>query len=112
MDPEIIPSVQGTFLFDAFGQPVDSFTPEVTVRAIIEGQIIAKYIHTKNLGFNINRTSRVLATGGASTNSDILQVVANVFNCNVFILKETANSASLGAAYIAKYGTMNSPASC
>ena len=36
----------------------------------------------------------------------------NVFNCNVFILKETANSASLGAAYIAKYGMMNCPTSC
>lgn len=103
LDPEIIPSAHGTFLYNAFDQRVDSFAPEVAARAIIEGQIIAKYVHTRNLGFNISCSSRVLATGGASTNTDILQVVANVFNCNVFILKETANSASLGAAYIAKY---------
>lgn len=91
---------------------MDSFAPEVAARAVIEGQIIAKYVHTRSLGFNIGHSSRVLATGGASTNNDILQVIANVFNCSVFILKETANSASLGAAYIAKYGMLCTARAC
>jgi len=32
----------------------------------------------------------------------LVQILADVFNCKVFTLSETVNSASLGAAYIAK----------
>ena len=46
---------------------------------------------------------RVLATGGASSNTSILQVAADVFNAKVYVL-DVANSACLGAAYIAKHG--------
>lgn len=35
-----------------------------------------------------------------------LQITADVFNSNVYILKETANSACLGAAYCAKRAVM------
>ena len=31
-----------------------------------------------------------------------VQIIADVFNSNIYILTETANSASLGAAYCAK----------
>ncbi len=31
-----------------------------------------------------------------------MQIVADIFNTSVYILRETANSASLGAAYCAK----------
>lgn len=35
------------------------------------------------------------------------QIIADIFNTNVYISTETANSASLGAAYIAKRVAMN-----
>lgn len=43
------------------------------------------------------RVARVLATGGASANRDILQVAADVFNAEVYQLAG-GNSACLGAA--------------
>ena len=68
--------------------------------------------HAENLGFicppNNNQTKdntpiRLLATGGASTNSSLLQVLADVFNTPVYI-QPKANSAAIGSALIAKYG--------
>lgn len=48
--------------------------------------------------------SKVLATGGASSNNTILQVLADVFNAPVYTIKDTANSACLGCAYRARHG--------
>ena len=47
---------------------------EAKVRAVIEGQFLAKFNHAQKLGYNIGPTSRILATGGASVNEHILQV--------------------------------------
>ena len=44
------------------------------MRAVIEGQFLAKLNHARKLGYEISPTSRVLATGGASANERILQV--------------------------------------
>lgn len=49
-------------------------------------------------------TTCILATGGASSNRAILQVIADVFNAPVYTIKDTANSACLGCAYRAKHG--------
>ena len=73
-DPEITPSGQGVYRFDKNGTPVESFPPEVEVRAVIESQLLAKLNHARKLGYEISPTSRVLATGGASANTRILQV--------------------------------------
>ena len=73
-DPEITPSGQGVYRFDKNGTPVETFPPEVEVRAVIESQFLAKLNHAKKLGYEISQTSRVLATGGASANTKILQV--------------------------------------
>ena len=43
------------------------------------------------------RLERIIATGGASTNRAILQVMADVFGVDVYPL-ESSNSACLGAA--------------
>ena len=73
--PEITPSgVQGIYRFDKNGTRVESFPPEVEVRAVIEGQFLAKLNHARSLGYEIISSSRVLATGGASKNKAILQV--------------------------------------
>ena len=57
--------------------PVSEFAqPSEEVRALIEGQFIAKRIHAEEMGFRFlgpNKT-RILATGGASKNQHILQV--------------------------------------
>ena len=104
-DPEITPSVKGVYRYDSDGKKVEaSFPPAVEVRAVVEGQFLAKYIHARTLGYKILPSSRILATGGACQNLCILQVLANVFNRDVFILEGMANSASLGAAYRAKHG--------
>ena len=73
-DLEITPAGQGLFRFDTNNKSVDSFPPEIEVRAVIEGQFMAKLTHARNLGYQISSSSRVLATGGASQNPKILQV--------------------------------------
>ena len=73
--PEITPSgVQGIYRFDKNSTKVDSFSPEVEVRAVIEGQFLAKLSHARSLGYEITSSSRVLATGGGAVNKEILQV--------------------------------------
>lgn len=55
-----------------------------------------------DMGFSFGEDTRIIATGGASANKSILQVVSDVFNAPVYIQK-TTEAASLGAAYRAKY---------
>lgn len=55
-----------------------------------------------DMGFSFGEDTRILATGGASANKSILQVIADVFNAPVYIQK-TTEAALLGAAYRAKY---------
>lgn len=55
-----------------------------------------------DMGFSFGEDTRILATGGASANKAILQVMADVFNAPVYIQNST-EAALLGAAYRAKY---------
>jgi xylulokinase len=64
------------------------------VRAIVEAQMMALALHSRWMSVKIGT---IYATGGASTNRDVLRVMADVFNAEVFQL-ETGNSAALGAA--------------
>ena len=72
-EPEITPSGHGQYRFDQSDKPVDSFSPAVEVRALVEGQIMAKLSHARRLGYQITPSSRVLVTGGTSQNSHIRQ---------------------------------------
>ena len=74
IDPEITPSGQGKVRCNGDDVQVESFSPEVEVRAVIEGQIMAKRFHAQSLGYTVSPSSRVLATGGASQNEHIRQV--------------------------------------
>lgn len=38
-----------------------------------------------DMGFNFNTETKLIATGGASINRSILQVIADVFNAPVYI---------------------------
>lgn len=54
------------------------------------------------MGFTFGEDTRIIATGGASANKTILQVLADVFNAPVYTQK-TTEAALLGAAFRAKY---------
>ncbi|XP_048468348.1 xylulose kinase isoform X2 [Rhincodon typus] len=100
---EITPAVVGIHRFNAKNCRVSEFPKDVEVRAVIEGQMMAKRAYAEKLGFKVLKGTRVLATGGASSNPDILKVLADVFNAPVYTI-DTANSACLGCAYRAKHG--------
>jgi len=70
------------------------FDIERNVRGLIEGQMMAIANHAAAVSGTIDR---VVATGGASVNRAILQVMANVFGVDVHRL-DVENSAALGAA--------------
>ncbi|XP_060526324.1 xylulose kinase [Cylas formicarius] len=100
---EILPKLEGDFRYNKT-QRVAKFTSlEVEVRACVEGQFIAKRAYAEDFGFDVGRGTKILATGGASKNKAILQVLADVFNSPVYVQK-VAESAMLGAAYQAKHG--------
>lgn len=101
---EITPFAVGIHRFNDKGERVDSFSKEIEVRALVEGQIMAKRAHAEALGYSLGSTTRILVTGGASSNLAILQVIADVFYAPVFAIQDTANSACLGCAYRAKHG--------
>ena len=100
---EIYPLAIGDFRYNEQDQAVDSFSNEVEARACLEGQFMRLYHHSQSLGFDMKKLKRVVVTGGASANSVILQVIADVFKSPVCVLKEITNSACLGGAYLAKY---------
>ncbi len=90
-EPEITPLVlnPGVRRFD-----VDPDNADANVRAVVESQMMALALHSRWMGVTINT---IYATGGAAANRAILQVMADVFDAEVFQL-QTGNSAALGAA--------------
>jgi xylulokinase len=71
------------------------------VRAVIEAQLMSMALHSRWMGVTVDT---ILATGGASANSQILQVMADVFGADVQRSTVT-NSAALGAALRAWHAT-------
>ncbi|KAM4028971.1 xylulose kinase isoform 2-T4 [Anomaloglossus baeobatrachus] len=100
---EITPQAVGVHRFDAENQKVSEFPKDVEIRALIEGQFMAKRIYAERLGYKILPQTKILATGGASCNQEILQVLSDIFNAPVHTIA-TANSACLGCAYRAAHG--------
>jgi len=111
--PEIVPDgLQGDFRFNKSGEHVSRFASnETEVRALIEGQMMAKRIHAEQIGFQISSETRILVTGGASVNTAILQVIADVFNAKVYT-QTAANSAAMGGAYRALHLAKGGEATC
>ncbi|XP_068199566.1 xylulose kinase isoform X2 [Antennarius striatus] len=100
---EITPPAVGVHLFDSGDKQVSSLSPQVEVRALVEGQFLSRRLHAERLGYSIIPGTRVLATGGASSNKEILQVLSDVFNAPVYTI-DLSNSACLGSAYRALHG--------
>lgn len=109
LDPEITPrglSETGSFYFDAdmsTGEirSIDSLSEDEEVRAVLEGHFLSMRLHAERLGLKDFR--RIVAAGGASENSAIVQVIADVFGVPVFSIRQS-DAASLGAAYRALHG--------
>jgi len=89
--PEITPDVPTAGAHRVNLDPAD---PAANVRAVVEAQMMALANHSQWMGVDV----RVIhATGGASANAEILQVMADVFDAEVRRF-EVGNSACLGAA--------------
>ena len=101
-EPEITPPVlkPGIHLFDQKNRKVTDVTPEQHVRAVLESQFLSMRAHCGNIGLE---PKRIIATGGASVNRGILQIMADVFGRNTHTI-EQPNSAALGAALRALHG--------
>uniref|UniRef100_A0A0C9REN4 Xylulose kinase n=1 Tax=Fopius arisanus TaxID=64838 RepID=A0A0C9REN4_9HYME len=100
---EIIPPLIGDYRFNKADEKISRYSSkEVEVRALVEGQFIARRVCAEDFGFDIGPNCRIIATGGASANKAVLQVLSDVFNSPVYT-SEMANSAVLGGAYQAKH---------
>lgn len=81
---------------------VSEFDAASEVRAVVEGQLLSMRAHSERFGMP-SPPKRLIATGGASANTNILTAVASVFGCNVYKV-ESPDSASMGAALRAAHG--------
>ena len=101
-EPEITPQVSAPavrhFALDGAGASRH-------VRGIVEAQAMALARHSTWMGV-VPRT--IYATGGAAANREILQVIADVFDADVFRFDST-DSAALGAALRAYQGETQLP---
>ena len=90
--PEIVPLVLEPKIY-RFG--FDETDLEGNVRAIIEGQFLSMKLHSQWIE---DKPKVIYATGGASANQAILQIIADIFRTPIKRFNIT-NSASLGAAF-------------
>jgi xylulokinase len=90
-DPEITPHVATPGVRRI---ALDANDGAANVRALVEAQMMAMANHTRWMAAD---PSRVVATGGAAANHEILQVMADVFDAQV-IRSKACNAAALGAA--------------
>lgn len=101
--PEITPSVpSGVHLFGKDNEKLENFpNPRYNVRAVVESQFLSMKLYSKSIGLKI--TERIIATGGASKNAALLQLLSDVFGVPVSNF-DVPNSAALGAAFRAYHG--------
>jgi xylulokinase len=90
-EPEITPTVLTP---GVHGRGLDPTDAAANVRGVVEAQMLAMFRHSRWMGVDIDT---IHATGGASTNTEILQVMADVFGADVHSFA-AGNSACLGAA--------------
>lgn len=100
-DSEIVPKVEQAGVHRFSLQSTDI---TANCRAVIEAQMMAMCNHASAAGL---QPTSIRATGGASQNTAILQIMANVFGCPVNVLQTTSNSAALGAALRAVFAIEN-----
>ncbi|MFX1566822.1 MAG: xylulokinase [Promethearchaeota archaeon] len=89
--PEIVPQVLEPKVH-RFG--FDENDMEGNIRGIIEAQFLSMRLHSEWIN---EKPTEIYATGGASINEAILQVLANIFNAKVRMF-DYSDSAALGSA--------------
>ncbi len=96
-EAEIVPRVNkpGIHRFD-----LDEKNAAANCRAIFEAQMMSMRLHSEWMQVS---PEKIYATGGASNDLALLQVMADVMNCRVERI-EITKSAALGAALIAAHG--------
>jgi xylulokinase len=96
-EPEIVPRVNqpGIRRYD-----LDEKDAAANCRAIFEAQMLSMRLHSQWMKVS---PAQIFATGGASNDRALLQVMANVMNCRVLRI-EISKSAALGAALLAAHG--------
>ena len=97
--PEIVPNVLEPKVHRYW---LDESDAAGNVRAVIEAQMASMAIHSKWMGVT---TRTIYATGGASANREILQIMADVHNADVYQFG-VGNSAALGAALRAAHADL------
>lgn len=90
-DPEIVPRALTP---GVRRRHLDEADAPANCRAVVEAQMMSMRLHSEWMG---EPPTRIYATGGASANNAILQIMADVFRTPVY-RQETANGAALGAA--------------
>jgi len=96
-EAEIVPRVNrpGVRRFD-----LDENNAAANCRAIFEAQMLSMRLHSQWMNVS---PEKIYATGGASNDRALLQVLADVMNCRVLRI-EVSKSAALGAALQAAHG--------
>jgi xylulokinase len=96
-EAEIVPRVNrpGVRRFD-----LDEKNAAANCRAIFEAQMLSMRLHSQWMNVS---PEKIYATGGASNDRALLQVLADVMNCRVLRI-EVSKSAALGAALQAAHG--------
>ncbi len=96
-EAEIVPRVNqpGIHRFD-----LDAKDAAANCRAIFEAQMLSMRLHSQWMNV---APEKIYATGGASNDVALLQVMADVMNCRVLRI-EVSKSAALGAALQAAHG--------
>ena len=101
MTPWFVPEITPTVLKPAsHRQNLEATDAARSVRAVVEAQAMAMRIHSR---WFAPRADTIRATGGAATNRDVLQIIADVFGAPVVRIAPR-NAASLGAALRAYHG--------
>jgi xylulokinase len=90
-EPEITPAVPEARVER---RGLEGATPAHHLRALVEAQMMAMASHSAWMGV---RPRVIYATGGASVNRGILQIMADVFDAGVYRF-DSSDSAALGAA--------------
>jgi xylulokinase len=100
-DAEIVPRVNkpGIHRFD-----LDEKNAAANCRAIFEAQAMSMKLHSQWMGV---APEKIFATGGASNDRVLLQIIADVMDCRVERI-EVSKSAALGSALAAAHGFLAS----
>jgi len=95
--PEITPHVASaiTVLFDGSGGEVTELAAAQEARAVVEARFLSMRLHAEVIGLEMKK---IFATGGASQNAAITQVMADVFGADVYTMP-SPGGAAVGAAY-------------